>query len=127
MSRTKVLIVDDNTLLKEVVTAFLMKYDDIQVVGEASDGFEAIAMAREIRPDVILMDNSMPRLGGYEATIEIKKTNPEIKILVFTLWDDKEYVSRFFEAGVSGYLLKQEMASGLVAAIRAVNRGEIYV
>jgi len=127
MSRAKVLIVDDNTLLKEVVTAFLMKYDDIQVVGEASDGFEAIAMAREIRPDVILMDNSMPRLGGYEATIEIKKTNPEIKILVFTLWDDKEYVSRFFEAGVSGYLLKQEMASGLVSAIRAVNRGEIYV
>jgi DNA-binding NarL/FixJ family response regulator len=127
MSKTKVLIVDDHALVREGIIAILRLYDDIEVVGEASDGMEAIEKAKKLKPDVVMMDIAMPKLGGFEATVEIKKINPDIKILVLSQYDDKEYISRFLKAGVSGYLLKRAVGSELISAIRAVSRGEFYL
>jgi len=127
MPKTTVLIADDHALMREGIIAFLKLCDDIEVVAEASDGLEAVEKAKKFNPHVVLMDISMPKLGGLEATIELKRTNPDIKILVLTQYDDKEYISRFLKAGVSGYLLKQAVGSELVTAIRAVSRGEFYL
>ncbi len=127
MSKIRVMIADDHALVREGITAFLRFCDDIEVVGEASDGIEAIECANKVRPDIILMDIGMPKLGGLEATVELKKRHPDIKIIVLTQYDDREYISRFLKAGVSGYMLKKAVGSELVNAIRAVNRGECYL
>lgn len=127
MSRIRVLIADDHTLVREGIAAFLKLCDDIEVIAEASDGLEAIEKVKKFMPDVVLMDIAMPKLGGLEATVEIKKTNPDTKILVLTQYDDKEYISRFLKAGVSGYLLKKAVGSELISAIRAVSKNEFYL
>ena len=127
MSKTRILIVDDHALVREGITAFLRVYNEIEVVGEASNGLEAIEKAEKLRPDVILMDISMPELGGIEATVKIKKVQPDIKVLILSQYDDSEYVSRLLKAGVSGYILKQAVGTDLIAAIRAVAKGESYL
>jgi len=127
MSKIRVLIADDHALVREGISALLRFFDDIEVVGEASDGIEAIDRTRELKPDIILMDIGMPRLGGLEATIELRKTNPEIKIIILTQYEDREYISRFLKAGVSGYLLKKAVGSELVNALRTVQKGEFYL
>jgi DNA-binding NarL/FixJ family response regulator len=127
MSKIRVFIADDHALVREGVIALLTHYDDIEVVGEASDGIEAIKFISEVMPDVVLMDIGMPKLGGLEATVEIRKTCPEVKIVVLTQYDDREYVSRFLKAGISGYLLKRAVGNELINAIRAAHRGEFYL
>jgi DNA-binding NarL/FixJ family response regulator len=127
MPKIRVLIADDHALVREGIAAFLRLCDDIEVVGEASDGIEVIERAHKVKPDIVLMDISMPKLGGLEATVELKKADPNIKIIVLTQYDDKEYISRFLKAGVSGYMLKKAVGSDLLNAIRAVNRGEFYL
>ncbi|MBI5102152.1 MAG: response regulator transcription factor [Nitrospirae bacterium] len=126
-SKIRVLIADDHALVREGIIAFLRCTEDIEVVAEASDGIEVIEKAKKFRPDIVLMDISMPRLGGLEATAEIRKFDPSIRILVLTQYEDKEYISRFLKAGVSGYLLKRAVGSDLVSAIRAVSGGETYL
>lgn len=125
--KIRVLIADDHSLVREGIRAFLQCTDDIVVVAEAADGLEAIEKTAEFNPDVVLMDVAMPKLGGFEATVEIKRSHPSIRILVLTQYDDKEYISRFLRAGVSGYLLKRAVGSDLVSAIRAVSGGETYL
>jgi two-component system response regulator NreC len=127
MSKIRVLIADDHTLVREGITAFLNLSEDIEVIGEASDGLEAIEKTKQFAPDIVLMDVAMPKLGGLEATVELRKIRPDTKILVLTQYDDKEYISRFLKAGVSGYLLKRAVGSELITAIRAVSRGEFYL
>jgi DNA-binding NarL/FixJ family response regulator len=127
MPKIRVLIADDHALVREGIAAFLRLCDDIEVVGEASDGIEAIERAHKICPDVVLMDIGMPKLGGLEATVEIRKSDPNVKIIVLTQYDDREYISRFLKAGVSGYMLKKAVGSDLLNAIRAVHRGECYL
>jgi len=127
MSKIRVLIADDHSLVREGIMAFLKFSEDIEVVAEAADGIEAIEKVKKHHPNVILLDVAMPRLGGFEAAIEIKKLYPDIKILVLTQYDDKEYISRFLKAGVSGYLLKRAVGSDLVSAIRSVHAGETYL
>ncbi|HEX9592802.1 MAG TPA: response regulator transcription factor [bacterium] len=123
----KILIADDHALVREGIIALLSPHNQIQIVGTAASGQEAIEKAGKLHPDIILMDIAMPGLGGLEATLEIRKTHPEIKILVLSQYDDKEYVSRLFKAGVSGYILKHAVGTDLVSAIRAVYRGECYL
>jgi len=127
MSKIRVLIVDDHSLVREGIAAFLKCYDNIEVIAEASDGLEAIEKTRQLHPDIVLMDVAMPKLGGLEATVEIRKNDPSVKILVLTQYDDKEYILRFLKAGVSGYLLKKAVGSDLISAITAIMAGETYL
>jgi len=127
MHKQKVLIADDHALVREGIVAFLKLCDDIEVVAEASDGIEAIEKAKKLRPDIVIMDINMPKLGGLEATVEIKKMYPDTKILVLTQYEDREYISRFLKAGVSGYLLKKAVGSDLITALKAIIRGELYL
>ncbi len=127
MAKIKILVADDHALLREGIKAILSLHDDVDVVGEASDGMDAIQKALKLRPDIVLMDIAMPGLGGLEATVEIKKTAPDIKVLVLSQYDDREYVSRLIKAGVSGYILKHAVGTDLLSSIRAVARGEFYL
>jgi len=127
MPKVKILVVDDHALVREGIIAILKRHDDIEVLAEASDGIEAIQKAAKLRPDIVLLDIAMPGLGGLEATLEIKKTNPDIKILILSQYDDREYVSRLIKAGVSGYILKHAVGTDLISSIRAVARGEFYL
>ena len=127
MHKKKVLIADDHALVREGIAAFLKLCNDIEVIAEASDGLEAIEKTARHRPDIVIMDINMPKLGGLETTIEIKKMNPHIKVLVLTQYEDREYIARFLKAGVSGYLLKKAVGSDLVAALKAISRGELYL
>lgn len=127
MAKVRVLIADDHALVREGISALLSHYDDVTVVGLASDGKEAVQKALELKPDIVLMDIAMPGLGGMEATLEIKKQQPGIKILVLSQYEDKEYVTRFLKAGVSGYIIKKAIGSELIDAIRAVSRGDKYL
>lgn len=123
MAGYRVLIADDHAILRDGLRALLATADDLEVVGEAADGSEAVALAAKLDPDVILMDVAMPGLGGLEATLEIRKQTPRSKILVLTQYAEPEYVRRFLKAGVSGYVLKKSAGAELVSAIRAVLRG----
>lgn len=127
MSKVRVLVVDDHAILRDGIKALLSLYDDIEVVGEASDGREGIDRVRALDPDVVLMDMAMPGLGGLEATIEIRKANPDCKVLILTQHGNKEYIFPVLKAGASGYVLKKAAGTDLVSAIRAVNRGESFL
>jgi len=125
--KKKVLIADDHALVREGIVAFLKLCDDIEVVAEASDGLEAIEKTNKHHPDIVIMDINMPKLGGLETTVEIKKMYPHIKVLVLTQYEDREYISRFLKAGVSGYLLKKAVGSDLITALKTIMRGELYL
>lgn len=127
MPKIRVLLVDDHTILRDGIKALLSLYDDIEVVGEAGDGREGIDRVHALRPDVVLMDMAMPGLGGLEATIEIRKANPDSKVLILTQHGNKEYIFPVLKAGASGYVLKKAAGTDLVTAIRAVNRGESFL
>jgi DNA-binding NarL/FixJ family response regulator len=127
MPKIRILVADDHALVREGIVAILKLHDDIEVLAEAADGKETVQKAIKLQPDMILLDIAMPGLGGLEATIEIKKSYPDIKILVLSQYDDKEYVSRLIKAGVSGYILKHAVGTDLISAIRAVARGEFYL
>ncbi len=127
MGRIRVLIADDHTILREGIRSLLKLYEDIEVVGEAADGNEAVEKVTLMTPDVVLMDIAMPGLGGLEATLEIRKRSPQTRILVLSQYDDPEYVFRLLKAGASGYVLKKAAGTELVSAIRAVSRGGSYL
>jgi DNA-binding NarL/FixJ family response regulator len=127
MTKLRVLIADDHAILREGLRALLASTPDLEVVGEAADGREAIAQVDALRPDVVLMDVAMPGLGGLEATLAIRRAHPDVKILVLTQYEDREYIHRCLQAGVSGYLLKKSAGKELAASIRAVARGGLVL
>jgi NarL family two-component system response regulator LiaR len=127
VAKIRVVIADDHALLREGIRALLSRESDIEVVGEAPDGREAIARCRSLKPDVVLMDIAMPGLGGLEASLEIRKECPETRILVLTQYEDREYVARFLKAGAAGYVLKRTAGSELASAIRSVHRGGLVL
>jgi DNA-binding NarL/FixJ family response regulator len=119
--KIRILLVDDHAMVRQDTRELLERQDDLEVIGEAGDGAEAIDLAGQLMPDVILMDVRMPGMSGIEATRRIKVQQPEIAILALSAYDDAQYVAAAKEAGAAGYLLKNARGSELVAAIRAVH------
>ena len=127
MSKIRVLLVDDHAIMRDGISALLNLQDDIEIVGEASEGKEAIDKARELVPDVVIMDISMPEMDGLEATRRIKKKNPSVKVLVLTQHDNREYILSTIKSGSDGYLPKRALGSELVAAIRAIHQEHSFL
>lgn len=119
----RVLLVDDHTMLRSGLRMFLMAFDDLTLAGEANNGLEAVKLAAQLQPDVILMDLIMPGLDGIHAAREILKKSPEIKIIALTSFTDPHLIHDALEAGVSGYLFKSVSAAELASAIRAAHAG----
>jgi two-component system response regulator NreC len=127
MGKIKVLIADDHTILRQGIKALLDNQAEIEVIGEAKDGREALTLIERLLPDVILMDIAMPGLNGLEATRRIKKKFPKIKVLVLTMYTNEEYVFQILNAGANGYLVKETAFQDLISAIRAVYRDEAFM
>lgn len=127
MSKIRVLLVDDHAILRAGLRALLETYPDIEVVGEANDGSEAIEQVRKLRPDVVLMDVAMPGMNGLIATRYIREENPATKVLILTQYGNKEYVLPLLEAGASGYVLKQAADTDLIKGIRSVHCGDSFL
>ncbi|WP_091663341.1 response regulator [Alteribacillus iranensis] len=124
----RTLIVDDHAIVRTGVKMLLTKEDHIEVIAEAADGQEAIEKALAHHPDLVIMDLSMPPgKNGLEATKELKKSFPDLHVLILTMYDDEESLFRVLQAGASGYILKNALDSDLLAAIEAVARGEAYL
>jgi len=126
MKKINVLLVDDHTVVRQGLRALLMSEEDIEVVGEAENGRQAVMLARNTSPDVVLMDVAMPLLNGLEATRQILRNSPTTKVLVLTSYGDDECVSQLMQAGACGYLIKQTAANDLLKAIREVQRGNTF-
>jgi DNA-binding NarL/FixJ family response regulator len=126
MKKISVLLVDDHTVVRQGLRALLQAEDDIEVLGEAENGRQAVGMARKTPPDVVVMDVAMPMLNGLEATRQILKNNAGTKVLVLTSYGDDDCVAQLMRAGAAGYLIKQTAANELLKAIREVYRGNAF-
>jgi len=123
----KVLIVDDHELIRTGISRLLADFEKIKVVGEAESGEEGVAKARELRPDVVLMDANMPGIGGLEATRRLIRFDPDIKVIAVTVHNEEPYPTKFMQAGAAGYVTKGADIKEMVIAIRQVNSGKRYI
>jgi NarL family two-component system response regulator LiaR len=124
MDKIKLLLAEDHLIVRESIRRFLERQPDLEVIGEAGDGEEAVRQTLELKPDVVIMDISMPKLNGIEATKRIKQSYPSTIVLVLTAYDYDQYIFALLEAGAAGYLLKDVSGQELIEAIRAVRRGD---
>jgi len=127
MRKIRVLIADDHTLVRDGIRTLLQLVADIEVVGEATNGKEALQKVEQLDPDVVLMDLAMPIMGGLEATRRIRKQFPRTKVLALTQYDDSDYVIPIIEAGARGFVTKMAAFSELASAIQAVHKGDSYL
>lgn len=127
MNPITVMLVDDHDVVRTGLHSYLNTQDDVRVVAEARDGREALLRAEETNPDLVIMDITMPGMDGLEATRRLKELHPECLVLALTVHEDKQYFMEMLSAGASGYITKQAAADDLVAAIRAVAAGQVYL
>lgn len=125
-SRISVLLVDDHTIVRESLRLVLEVEKDIEVVAQAADGREAVALVKKLRPDVVVMDIAMPHLNGFEAARQMVAFSPAVKILILSAHSDDEYIDRIMGIGAAGYVIKQSSAQMLAMAVREVHRGNIF-
>ncbi len=125
-NRIRIMLADDHPIVRNGIKDALSKQKNIEVVAEASNGSQVLRKAKELSPDIVLMDISMPGMGGLEATQRLRSTVPAVKVLVFTMHDNKEYVLEIIRSGASGYVLKDTSTLELVRAIETVYRGGTY-
>jgi DNA-binding NarL/FixJ family response regulator len=123
----RVILAEDHTIVRKGLRALLESAMDIEVVAEAADGRMALDLVADMRPDVVVMDITMPLLNGLEATRQLKQQYPDLKIVILTMHSDEEYVFQSLRAGVDGYLIKQTAPNELVKAIRAAHQGDSYM
>lgn len=127
MTPTRILLADDHAVLRAGLAALLNARPDMTVVGEAADGSELLPLAEQLVPDIILLDLTMPRLGGLELLPLLRQRLPQVKVLILTMHQDEGYLRQALKSGAAGYLLKKAADVELIAAIQAVMRGELYV
>jgi len=127
MANLLILLAEDHQMVREGLKALVNSQPDMKVIGEAGDGSAAVEQARELDPDVVVMDVSMPRMSGLEATEKIKKATPAVKVLALTRHTDTGFLRQLFNAGVDGYVVKQSASSELIHAIRTVAAGGSYL
>ncbi|MHB8159483.1 MAG: response regulator [Thermoleophilia bacterium] len=127
MSKIRILLADDHAILRAGLVRLLGEQKDIEVVGEAENGREAVQKVQELHPDIVLMDIGMPVMNGMEATKQIKKRDADVKVLVLTMHDNEEYLFQVLQAGAAGYVLKKAADSDLVNAIHVVSRGDCFL
>jgi len=125
--KIRILIADDHALLRSGLIRLLGDSDEIEVVGEVENGFDAVQKTQELHPDMVLMDIGMPVMNGIEATKQIKQWDEDIKVLVLTVHNNEEYLFQSFQAGATGYLLKEAADSDLINAIQVVARGDYFL
>jgi two-component system response regulator NreC len=123
----KVLLVEDHVIVRQGIKALLDEEPDITIVGEAGDGSEGLLLAQKLKPDIVLMDVSLPALDGIQVTRQICDRMPEVRVLMLSMHDNEEYVFRALQAGACGYVLKQSTSTELVLAIRAVAAGSTFL
>src|SRR6267154_838627 len=126
MNKITVLLADDHTVVRQGLRSLLAAEPDIEIVGEAENGRQAVQMAKNLTPNIVVMDIAMPQLNGLEATRQIIKEGIPTKVLVLSSYSDDEYVHQLTEAGAAGYLLKQAAATDLVKAIREASKGKAF-
>ena len=124
MAKIRILLADDHTILRDGIRSLLEDEADMEVIGEAEDGHSAVKLARQLDPDVVLMDIAMPLLNGLEATRQIKRDNDHTKVLILSMHENEEYIRKVLATGAMGYILKDAAARELLGAIRAVYNGE---
>jgi DNA-binding NarL/FixJ family response regulator len=122
----RILLADDHAVVRSGLRALLQQQDGLQVVGEASDGREAVALAESLNPDVVVMDLTMPNLNGVEAARQITAKFPQMAVVILSMHSDEAYVLRALKAGARGYLLKEAAEADLISAIRAVQQGKAF-
>ena len=127
MENIKIIVVDDHQIVRDGIGALLMKYKDIEIVAEASNGEELLTLLKSIMPDVIIMDISMPKMDGFQASEIIRKEYPEVYIIIFSSHSETENLARAIELGVKGILPKNTMREELVEAIYQVNQGKDFI
>lgn len=127
MSKLRIILVDDHALLRSGLIAMLEYEDDIEVVGEGSNGREAIVLFERLRPDIVVMDVTMPDMGGIEASRIILDSHPDAKILVMTQHEEKKFIEAILDADIAGCIGKRAAGTEFVAALKAVERGEFYL
>ncbi len=127
MSKIRILVADDHAVMRDGIRALVGVHEDIEIVGEASEGREAFKKVKELAPDVVVMDIAMPDMDGMEATRRIVKENTKVKVLMLTQYDNKEYVLSAIKAGAAGYIPKRALGSDLISAIRAVYQGDSFL
>lgn len=127
MTKIRVLLAEDHTIVRKGIRSLLDEERDIEVVGEADNGRDAVAQAEALTPDIVVMDHTMPLLNGLEATRQIRKLLPQVRVLILTMHTNEEYVFQFLRAGAAGYLVKQTAPTELVSAIRAIHAGGSFL
>ncbi len=126
MKKTRILLADDHGVVRKGLRFLLESEPGLEVVGEAADGRQAVNLAAELKPDVVVMDIAMPRLNGIEATRQVVRDRPEVSVIILSMYSDEEYLVRTLTAGAKGYLLKDSAEDELVRAIQSVSQGKPY-
>ena len=127
LSSFKILLADDHVMFRRGIKSIIQRMDNVEVVGEAGDGLELLKLLKDIRPHLVILDISMPKLQGLEATQEIKSLDPEVKVLILSMHKEREYIHHALTAGAEGYLLKEDADGELISAIETLRRGGTFI
>jgi two-component system, NarL family, response regulator NreC len=127
MAKIRLVLTDDHTLFRQGIRTLLATEPDMEIAGEAQNATEAVALARQLRPDIVLMDIGMAGMSSFEATRQIRRERPETRVIFLSMYDDEDYLAECVEIGASGYILKESPAEQLITGIREVSRGGNYL